>query len=162
MIFNLTTEDNSISLFGVIDEFLYVSQKALDNSNNVSYKMRVYVINKAIKDKGTDCDALVTTTSETVRRLSDAVSFLGLYSTSDAYVYKETLKDSVKKYDIITTHNGRNTVTVSTHETESVTDTDARVSAIYTFDINTDTLLPDKFITNIKRYVKKLTINCDA
>lgn len=96
MIFNLTTEDNSNSLFGVIDDVMYVSQKSTDNSNNVAYKMSVDDINKAIKEKGTDSDASVTTTSEAFSSLSDALSSLGLYSTSDAYVYKETVEDADK------------------------------------------------------------------
>ena len=36
------------------------------------------------------------------------------------------------------------------------------VSAIYTCYINTDTKLPEKFITNITRDDKKITINCDV
>lgn len=162
MIFNLTTEDNSNSLFGVIDDVMYVSQKSTDNSNNVAYKMSVDDINKAIKEKGTDSDASVTTTSEAFSSLSDALSSLGLYSTSDAYVYKETVEDADKKYDVITTDNGRNTVTVSNDETESDTETDSMVSAIYTCYINTDTKLPEKFSTNITRDDKKITINCDV
>ena len=162
MIFDLTTEDNSNSLFGVIDDVMYVSQKSADNSNNVAYKMSVDDINKAIKEKDTDSDASVTTTSESFSSLSDALSSLGLYNTSDAYVYKETVENADKKYDVITTDNGRNIVTVSNDETESDTETDSMVSAIYTCYINTDTKLPEKFITNITRDDKQITINCDV
>lgn len=160
MTFNSTTDDVTSSMtFATLDKNIYVATNSGDTS--YAYKMNQDDYNSAAEESSSS-GSLTDTDTNTYDSLSSVLSAYQLYDTSNAYVYKESKEDGDKTYDVITTDNGRTKVTVSNDDTEDTEESNAVISTIYTCYINTDTKLPEKFVTDITQGDKTRTVTCDV